>query len=221
MPRTNRIVAIGCPHHITHRGNNKQPVFLDDNDYIFFLNTFEKYKNTYDLKVYSYSLIPNHVHIKGIPFHRDSMSKTFNLTQMVYARYFNRKYEKLGHLWQNRFFSCPLGESHTYNVTKYIDNNPVRHGLVAVAENWKWSSARDHLGISKGIISLEPIDTLLDIDNWKAFLKTDLSKNEIKDITNCVLTGKPLGDEKFVNSLEKLLGISLAKRSRGRPFSDK
>jgi len=217
MPRTARIVAVGFPHHITQRGNNKQPTFLDDNDYSHYLNLLEKSKKRYKLDIYSYSLMPNHIHLKAVPNERDSMAKVFNSCQMSFCQYFNKKYKKVGHLWQSRFFSCPLDEKHLYFVSKYIENNPVRAGLVKSPERWKWSSARAHLGIEKGLISLSPISKVLKVPDWEKYLSKPLKELEIHRIEKNLLSGAPLGNSKFIETLEKLLGISLKKRPVGRP----
>jgi len=218
MPRTARIIVLDFPHHITQRGNNKTTTFLDDEDYITYLTLLEKYKTKYYLDISSYTLMPNHIHVKAIPKQPDSFSKTFNCTQMCYTQYFNTKYKKIGHLWQNRFFSCPLDEQHSYIVTQYIELNPVQAKLVKNPEDWKWSSARDHLNIEQGIISLLPSKKISGAQNWREYLKLEPSKVSIETINKHTFLGKPLGDKTFFKMLENKLGISLASRLRGRPM---
>ena len=217
MPRTARIVALGFPHHITQRGNNKQTIFLDDTDYAHYLKILEKAKNKYMLEIYSYSLMPTHIHLKAIPNHPDSLAMVFNSCQMQFCQYFNKKYKKIGHLWQSRFFSCSLDKKHAYSVSKYIENNPVRSNLVNSPEDWKWSSARDHLEIEKGLLSLSPIENVLQISNWEKYLKEDLATEEIFAIKKHLLNGYPLGNSKFLSKVEDLIGYSLKKKPVGRP----
>ncbi|MBU0683401.1 MAG: transposase [Candidatus Omnitrophota bacterium] len=218
MPRTARIVVLGVPHHITQRGNNKTTTFFDDEDYIRYLTLLEKHKTKYYLDISSYALMPNHIHVKAIPKQADSFSKTFNYTQMCYTQYFNKKYKKVGHLWQSRFFSCPLDEQHSYIVTQYIELNPIRAQLVKNLEDWKWSSARDHLNIEQGIISLSPSKKVLDPQNWREDLKLEPSKELIETINKHTLLGKPLGNKTFFKMLENKLGRPLTSRPRGRPM---
>ncbi len=218
MSRSARIAIVDFPHHITQRGNNKNTIFFDDEDYSKYLTLLEKYKTKYYLDIFSYTLMPNHIHVKAIPKQLDSFSRTFNYTQMCYTQYFNKKYKKVGHLWQSRFFSCPLDEQHTYAVTKYIELNPVRAKLVKNPEDWKWSSARDHLDIEQGIISLSSREQILDIPNWREYLRIEPSEELIETINVCTLKGKPLGDKAFFEMLENKLGISLASRPKGRPM---
>ncbi|MFH1798084.1 MAG: transposase [Candidatus Omnitrophota bacterium] len=218
MPRIARIVVLDFPHHITQRGNNKTTTFFDDEDYIRYLTLLEKYKTKYYLDIASYTLMPNHIHVKAIPKQHDSFSKTFNYTQMCYTQYFNKKYKKIGHLWQSRFFSCPLDEQHSYAVTQYIELNSVRAKLVKNPDDWKWSSARDHLNIEQGIISLLPSKKISGAQNWREYLKLEPSKELIETINKHTSLGKPLGDKTFFKMLENKFGISLASRPRGRPI---
>ncbi|MFH1846603.1 MAG: transposase [Candidatus Omnitrophota bacterium] len=218
MPRTARIVAIGLPHHITHRGNNKNITFFDNEDYQKYLFFLENYKNKYDLEIFTYSLMPNHIHFKVIPNKADSLAKVFNYTQMCYAQHFNKKYKKIGHLWQSRFFSCPLDKQHAYAVTKYIELNPVTARLVEKPEQWKWSSATDHLNTGKGLISLSPMKKIMEIQNWQEYLQQGVSTEMIERIDSHSLSGKPLGNKKFINFLAKKCGIFINSRPKGRPL---
>jgi len=218
MPRTARIVALGFPHHITQRGNNKNITFSDDEDYRKYMFFLEYYKNKYDLEVFAYSLMPNHIHFKVIPNKTDSLAKVFNCTQMCYTQYFNKKYKKVGHLWQSRFFSCPLDKQHAYAVTKYIELNPVNARLVEKPEQWKWSSVIDHLNAGKGLISLSPMNKIMEIQNWREYLQQGVSAEMIKNIDSHSLSGKPLGNKKFINLLVKKFGIFINSRPKGRPL---
>ena len=208
MPRLARIIVEGYPHHITQRGNNKQNTFLEDADYQAYLEFLENYRKKYNLGILSYCPMPNHIHISVLPTTTNSLAKTLRACHMRYSQYFNRKYERIGHLWQSRFYSCPMEEIHLYSTLKYIENNPVRAKLVKKAEDWKWSSARSHLGIEKGIISLLNIHEFLDIVNWKEYLHFD-NKNtgeEIELLKKHTYSGKPMGKEKFIENLTKNFG---------------
>lgn len=221
MPRTARIVAAGYPHHITQRGNYRQEVFSDRNDYIRYLRWLGKFSIRYKLSILCYSLVPNHVHYIAIPENEDSLSKTFNTCHMRYAQYFNKKNDMKGHLWQGRFYSCVLDEVHLYAAVKYVENNPVRAGLVKKAEDWEWSSARYHLTNGtdkKGIIlSLANINNFIEVADWEEYLCEENDNKIIEDIRNKTLSGMPLGDDTFVSRLEKLFGRRLKSLPKGRP----
>jgi putative transposase len=83
----------------------------------------------------------NHIHLIAKPAKDDSLAKALGRTHFLYTQYVNRLHRRIGHLWQNRFFSCPLGREHFWRTLRYVEQNPVRAGLVRKAWNYKWSSA--------------------------------------------------------------------------------
>lgn len=146
MPRTSRAVAVCYPHHVTQRGNNRQPVFFDDQDRLKYLDTFQQYSVKYYLDVWAYCLMPNHIHLLVVPQNEEALSSGVGLANQVYTRYVNRKYFRSGRLWQNRFFSCIVDtDEYLWSVARYIENNPVKAGLSKNAEDYRWSSARCHV----------------------------------------------------------------------------
>lgn len=88
----------------------------------------------FKLKIWAYCLMSNHVHFVAVPSTTDSMSKTFSPVNMLYSGYFNKKNERIGHLWQDRYFSCVPDETHLVAAVRYVENNPVRAGLVGKVE---------------------------------------------------------------------------------------
>ncbi len=90
MPRIARVVAKGYPHHVTQRGNYRQPVFEED-DYVQYLEWLKDYGKKYSLKIWAYCLMSNHVHFVCVPTEEDSLALTFNSLHMRYSQYFNQK----------------------------------------------------------------------------------------------------------------------------------
>jgi putative transposase len=218
MPRIARIVIPNYPHHITQRGNYKQRVFTEKDDYRFYLKWLNKYSKKYSLKVLSYCLMPNHVHIAAIPGNEDSLAKTFNTSHMVYAHYFNNKNQITGHLWQGRFFSCVLDDSHLHSVIRYIENNPVRAGIVENPWEWQWSSAKQHaLKEKDNLLTLTEIETFMDTGNWKDYLAQEEKEEVENNIRKNTLNGRPLGRDSFISKLEDSLGKRLRALPLGRP----
>jgi putative transposase len=86
----------------------------------------------------------NHVHLIAVPEREGSLARTMGSTHSEYALAFNHAHGRSGHVWQNRFFSCPLGESHVLSALRYVELNPVRAGLASEPAGWPWSSARAH-----------------------------------------------------------------------------
>ena len=192
MPRSKRIIEHGTPHHITQRGNYKQQVFEDEKDYSIYLNIFEQYRKEYNLSIVAYCLMPNHVHFIAIPLDGASLAQTFKLSHMRYSQYFNNKHCAKGQLWQGRYYSCVLDEKHFQAAVRYVENNPVRASLAKKAQEWQWSSARAHLGINQGLISLKDISDLFSVQKWETYLDEDEDKETIDIIRKYTKTGKSL-----------------------------
>ncbi len=127
------MVAVGAPHHVTQRGNNRQQVFYSDNQRRSYLALLADHAARHHLRILGYCLMPNHVHAVVVPGLPDSMSKAFGRTHNSYSRYLNAVRHRTGHLWQNRFYSTPLGREHLTRALRYIDMNPVRAQLVEQA----------------------------------------------------------------------------------------
>jgi len=141
MPRHSRIVIPDIPHHVTQRGNYRQPIFDSDSDYEKYSSWFNEYAVRYRLEVLAYCLMSNHVHFIVVPSKEETLARVFNTVHMRYAQYVNKRLKATGHLWQGRFFSCILDDKHLYRAIRYVENNPVRIKVVKKAWLYKWSSA--------------------------------------------------------------------------------
>ena len=163
MPRSARQIDIGCPHHITQRGNNRQDVFLTDEDRTKYLLTLKENCTEENVQVLSYCLMTNHVHVVVIPNTETGLAKAIGQTHLTYAQAFNRSNGTSGHLWQGRFKSFSMDEAHTMSALRYVERNPVRAGICRDARDFHWSSASAHC--------LNEIDKfgLLDMSWWRLF----------------------------------------------------
>jgi len=218
MPRMARLVAVNYPHHITQRGNNRDAVFFQDQDRQFYLQTLKKYSYLWKLEVWAYCLMPNHVHVLGVPRKPESLAKGMGSTNLIYTQYINRRYARSGRLWQNRFFSNIIEkESYLWAAVRYIERNPVRAGLVASPEDYPWSSAAAHLlGAQDKVLSGEVWLDELDVQAYREFLQTENEPAETA-IRKAAMTDRPLGSETFVKGLVIMLGRDLVPKKRGRP----
>jgi putative transposase len=217
MPRVSRITAPGYPHHVTQRGNYLQPVFETDHDFRQYLSWLKEYREKYQLDIWAYCLMENHVHFICVPQDRDSLARTFNTLHMRYAQYLHKKKNLRGHLWQGRFYSCILDETHLYAAVRYVENNPVRAGIVNNPEEYTWSSARGH--INKGSDPLLSEDFYLgeEIKDWKDYLREKDKKAHIENIVKSMQSGRPCGDKDFMEKVEQTIGKSLKVLPKGRP----
>jgi putative transposase len=146
MPRSARVVFEGVVHHITQRGNYRQNIFEDSADRKKYIEFVSEYSRKYQMKIYAYCLMTNHVHFLAAPLRRDSLAMTFKYANMRYSSYFNKKNRRSGHLWQGRFYSCPLHHDHALEALRYVERNPVRAKMVRFPWEYEWSSAREHVG---------------------------------------------------------------------------
>jgi putative transposase len=121
MPRTKRVVAVGYPHHITQRGNYRQDVFYSEQDRAVYLSLVAAYAADFDLRLLGFTLMTNHVHWVAVPGRPDSLARAFGRAHNDYSRWFNIKNHRAGHLWQNRFFSCPLDPAHLAQAMRYVE----------------------------------------------------------------------------------------------------
>lgn len=146
MPRRAREKSENGIYHIILRGNSKQEIFHDNEDFIRFLDTLDRYKAKTNLKVYGWCLMNNHVHLlleKG----EEELSATMKRIGVSYVWFYNRKYETVGHLFQDRFKSEIVdSDQYLMTVIRYIHQNPVKAGLVKNPADWKWSSCSEYYG---------------------------------------------------------------------------
>lgn len=148
MPRISRKYSPINVYHITIRGIDKQDIFYDEKDRYKFIDIIKEIKEKYNYQIYSYCLMDNHVHLV-IYDKEKNISKIMQSIQISYAFYFNIKYERTGHLFQNRFFSKEV-ENREYlkMVCRYIHQNPEKAGI-AKTEDYKWSSYKEYIGKTK------------------------------------------------------------------------
>lgn len=216
MPRRPRIVLPDVPCHVTQRGNYRQVVFKNNKDYRQYLFWINEYAQKNALEILTYCLMPNHVHFVCIPRNEQSLAKTFNTVHMRYSQYWNHRLKAKGHLWQGRFFSCLLDETHLYRAMRYVERNPVRAKLVKRPWDYPWSSARTHVREEGNGIVLSPRFKMMTPKQWQEFL-TEEDEAMCRDIRLKTQRGLAVGSEGFIKKLEQSLRCSLACLNPGRP----
>jgi len=146
MPRGPRIQVAGVCYHVTHRGNNRERIFHCPMDYRLYLELLAKYKAKYKIKIFHYSLMPNHVHFCLQPTLDNTLSRFMHGVALTYTRKYNVTYDHVGHVWQGRFFSRTIeSDAHLIQCGEYIEANPVRAKLAVNPADYPWSSACLHL----------------------------------------------------------------------------
>ena len=156
MGRFNRVVALDVPHHVTQRGNARRFVLNDDADRTVYLKLLRENIALYGVALIGYCLMSNHVHLIAVPHKPDGLAQAMKQTNGRYAFYWNAAHQSNGHVWQGRYYSCPLDLSHLWEALRYTELNPVRAGMVIEAEQWPWSSAAWHCGAAEREEPLTP-----------------------------------------------------------------
>ena len=218
MPRIARIVGVGYPHHIVQRGNNREKVFLDQGDYERYLSFFSKYSEEKEVAVLAYCLMPNHIHLLLRPSKVEALPKMMQGITLCYSKYFNGKNGRTGRLWECRYHSTVIdGDRYLWAVSRYIEHNPVRAGIVKKSEDYPYSSARAHLLGRKDPLLKEPLFDNSELNEYRRFFWLEEDKKVIAEIRKQTRLGKPLGDGSFLKILSERLGCSLSFRPKGRP----
>ncbi len=133
-------------YHLMVRGINRTEIFGDDKDRLQYINTLASIKNEESVSLLGYCLMPNHVHLLGKD-NNNTISKFMHRLNIRYSRHFNARYERVGHLFQNRFKSEAIDDdAYLMTVLRYIHLNPVKAGISAQPDYYRWSSCRVYYG---------------------------------------------------------------------------
>ena len=191
MPRQARIHSDTGTYHIMMRGNEKRKIFLDDEDRRrFILTVFEKASEE-KADIYAYCLMDNHVHLL---LHEEGtdIAKLMKRINVSYVYYFNKKYKRVGHLFQDRFKSEIVdNEDYLLAAVRYIHNNPVKAGIVNSPEKYWWSSYYDYINTKKRNCLIT--DKILNI----------FSENILIAVKQFIEFSSLDGDIKFIDFIEK------------------
>jgi putative transposase len=210
-----RIVVPLYPHHVTQRGNRRQPTFFGTADYREYLRLIERAKRRSGVTILAYCLMPNHVHFAVVPQHRGSLHQFFAEAHRRYSYRINRREGWHGHLWQSRFYSNAMDEAHLISTVRYIELNPVAAGLCLRPEEWPWSSVHAHLlQVDDRLVSVAPM--LERVSDWREYLAAPELESNLVSIRKHARTGRPLGSEDFLQEIELITGRSLRNKKPGR-----
>ena len=201
IPRAPRKKSNTNVYHVIIRGINRQNIFLDKQDFKKFLKEVKRTKEVYKYELYAYVLMPNHVHfiIHDINQNLSNIMKSLTVT---YSYYFNKKYERIGHLFENRFKSKIIEEeSYLKNVLRYIHKNPENAGIKG---RYIWNSYHEYIEDKNELVNKQFILSLFngDITSFKIF-HDNYSKNQ--DISKDYEMIYKLEDEEAIKIIKKIL----------------
>jgi len=219
MARFARVVATGVAHHVTQRGNTRRFILDSDTDREVYLGLLRENLAQHGASLIGHCLMSNHVHLAVIPRQPDALALTLKHTHGRYAACWNAKHGSSGHVWQGRFYSCPLDRPHLWEALRYVELNPVRAGLVAEAASWPWSSAAVHCGAAAAgaWLDMEAWGARWNAAQWREYLRAGQSESDIMAVRQSTHTGRPLGTAEFVRDLEDKTQRRLTARKGGRP----
>ncbi len=224
MPRQPRVVIPDCPHHVTQRGNHGEDVFFSDDDRQRYLMILAEQCEKYTVSLLGYCLMNNHVHLILMPSSEDGLACAVGRTNFDFTGYMNRQRDRRGHLWQDRYYSCPMDRQHFFRAMVYVERNPVRAGLVSQAWQWPWSSAKAHVEgqCSTGLLDMESwAEWQYAGVNWREQLAIEPGEEFVTAYRKSLKSGRPLGSEEFTRTIEKQVGRSLQAGPVGRPRKKK
>ncbi|QEP42478.1 transposase [Ectothiorhodospiraceae bacterium BW-2] len=218
MARLPRIIVPGVPHHVTQRGNRRQKVFFEEEDYALYKDWLAAACQANGVMVWCYCLMPNHTHLILVPSDETGLSRAVGETHRRYSAYINARLRVTGHLFQGRFGSVAMDEAHLMAAFRYVAMNPVKAKLSATAVDWKWSSTLAHFrGKDDGLVVVKP---LLDrVERLDEFLDMPANAELEAALAKGQSIGRPLMGDQALAELEKTLGRSLRPGKRGRPPS--
>ena len=226
MARLPRLTLAGYPHHIIQRGNDRQSIVRDDQDRQRLLDLWAEHARTFKVAIHAWVIMDNHFHLLATPETQEGLPQMMQAVGRAYVRYFNLRHQRTGTLWEGRYRSN-LIESERYLLAcmVYIDLNPVRAGMVAQPEDFRWSSHRHCIGQASDKL-VTPHALFWALGNtpfareaaYAELVRQGLAQRDKDDLTRTALSGWALGSEAFVGSLQEGTTRRLSPGRAGRPF---
>ena len=214
------------PHHVVQRGHNRNTVFVDEEDFIFYLDTLREWSQNLQVKVYAWCLMSNHVHLLLDP--GDDIKSIGLLMKRLagkQTRYVNKQKRRTGSLWDGRYkMSIVNNDQYFLQCCRYIELNPVKAKMVNRPQDYDWSSYGENAGLSSAeIVDRHGFAKLADInfDNYRAFVAEGCSVSEADFLSQRIESNRLTGGDRFVEEIELRTGIRLEFKRPGRPKNAK
>jgi putative transposase len=225
MPRRPRIHLAGLPLHIVQRGHNREACFFAEEDYHTYRHWLGEALAASACVLHAYVQMTNHVHLLLTPPEPEAVSQLVMSLGRRYVQYINKTYRRTGTLWDSRYKSSLVqADNYLLLCQRYIELNPVRAAMVADPANYRWSSYRANgLGQDDPLLTPHPVYSALGgtesqrLAAYRALFRPELDGDAISDIRMALDQGQPLGDSRFLASIELATGQRREARPRGRP----
>jgi REP element-mobilizing transposase RayT len=211
MARPLRMEFPGAFYHIIVRGNQRQDIFVEDQDRVEYLRRLKHYKKECGFILYAFVLMTNHVHLL-IETRNNPISKIMQLINLTYTQYFNKKYGKVGHLFQGRYksFLCDRDE-YLLSLVRYIHLNPVRAKLVKEPQEYRWSSYNSYLTEAKDLIDTDRVLRVFSERvsharrRYRDFIQEAIGEGRNEEFYRAI-GQQVLGSDKFLEEVESKIG---------------
>ena len=212
MARKPRVEFGGAFYHVICRGNQRQVIFHSDADRKYYLERLDQYRQRYGFKVYAYVLMTNHVHLL-IETGRVPLSRIMQGLQLRYTGYFNKKYNKVGHLFQGRYKAILCDrDAYLLELVRYLHLNPERMQSPLEAVKYRWSSHGAYLG-KESLVAVETAPVLGEFAKtvgkarmgYLRFIAEGRATGHQPDYYD-VRDQRFLGDERFVEEIAERAG---------------
>ena len=225
MPRRPRLSLPNVPMHLIQRGNNRQACFFADEDYRFYLDWLQEYALKTGCRIHAYVLMTNHVHLLASTESSDGIGALMKALGQRYVQYVNRTYRRSGTLWEGRFRSClALEDDYLLACQRYIELNPVRAEMVKHPAEYRWSSYRVNAqGDNDPLIVPHSLYTSLGSDPasrqaaYRELFRYELEPGLVDAIRKATNGNFALGDTRFGNQIEEMIGRRAQPGRSGRP----
>ncbi len=222
MPRKARFYIPNMPAHIIQRGNNRQAVFFEDENYQNYKVWLYEAAILHGCEIHAYVLMTNHVHLLVTADSKEGIAKMMQYLGRRYVPYINKMYKRTGTLWEGRYKSSLIEEDiYLLACMRYIEENPVRASMVRESSEYDWSSyAYNAMGMSDVLIKPHPIYKCLvtsRLDAYRSLFDAPIDTLFLEEIRSSVQTGTPLVSERFQYQIEQALMRKIGYRKKGRP----
>jgi len=227
LARRVRVFLKGVAQNILIRGIANLNVFIDENDYQYAYNIFRELNDKIDIAIHSYVFMPDHIHLLCTPNSEDSIQKFMQVFGGRYVRYYNKKYDRKGTLWEDRYKNSLVQDNlYLLNIMGYIELNPLRDDIVKDLAYYKWSSfVYNALDLNQDDDIISPHNLYNRLGNnreertsqYLQFLRNGIDEKIINFIRFNLNKQSVTGSDEFCKDLESIIGVALKARERGRP----
>lgn len=226
MPRRARLILPHVPLHVTQRGVNRAAIFIDDEDRHHYRRLLRDACTRNAIFVHAFVLMDNHVHLLLTASEPERLAVAMRAVGQSYVQFFNTRHRRTGTLWQGRFKSCMVdSDRYALMVCRYIELNPVRAAMVALPEEYRWSSVHTHLGKARDPLitphaAYQALGATPDerASAYGKLLRSGIDEDDVSRIRDYIAQERALGCPRFQGMVEKALGRPAETRPRGRPW---